>query len=364
MRYVTLLMAAVFFTAAAGCSSANENSSAMGGNYTEGDTVKLTAADGSAVEHTLDDGLYAVMETSKGSILLNLEYEKTPLTVTNFVGLAEGTLQNSRGEGPFYDGLVFHRVIENFMIQGGDPQGTGRGGPGYQFPDEIVSDLRHDAPGKLSMANAGPGTNGSQFFITHEPTPWLDGKHTVFGSVEVGQDVVNAIEQGDTLEKVEILRVGEKAQDFTAGQSDFDARLAEMQQSQEQAQEEFIEEQLEDINDRFDDLQQGPDGLQYEITRQGSGAAPEPGQTVSIHYTGSFVNGQVFDSSEGRDPLQFQVGGGQIIPGFDLSVRDMKIGEKRTSVVPPNLAYGAQGAGGVIPPNAYLVFEIELIDIE
>ena len=134
--------------------------------------------------------LVAVMETNKGTIRLNLYPDETPMTVANFVNLAQ------RG---FYDGLSFHRVIEDFMIQGGCPQGTGTGGPGYRFADEFVDSLRHDAPGKFSMANAGPGTNGSQFFITHVPTPWLDDAHTIFGAVEGDDDqaVVNAIGQGD-----------------------------------------------------------------------------------------------------------------------------------------------------------------------
>ncbi|MDP2267624.1 MAG: peptidylprolyl isomerase, partial [Deltaproteobacteria bacterium] len=159
----------------------------------------------------LADGLYAKLITSKGDILIKLEFEKTPLTVANFVGLAEGAKDSNRGpRSRFYDGLTFHRVIPNFMIQGGDPAGNGTGGPGYKFPDEIDATLKHDVPGVLSMANAGPGTNGSQFFITHVKTPWLDGKHTVFGHVVEGQEVVNAIRQGDAIKTVNIIRTGDK----------------------------------------------------------------------------------------------------------------------------------------------------------
>ncbi len=175
-------------------------------------------------ETQLPDGLYARFQTSKGAILCSLEFEKTPLTVCNFVGLAEGKLSTRQRSGqPFYDGLKFHRVIDDFMIQGGCPLGAGTGGPGYQFRNEIVPGLRHSGPGILSMANAGPDTNGSQFFITHKATPWLDGKHTVFGRVIEGQDIVNAIRQGDTIERIEIIRAGADAKAFTADQAMFDA---------------------------------------------------------------------------------------------------------------------------------------------
>ncbi len=177
----------------------------------------------------LPDGLYAEMETSKGTILLQLEFEKTPLTVANFVGLAEGTKDYSKTPGeapkaqnkPFYDGLNFHRVIPDFMIQGGDPLGNGTGGPGYKFRNEIDPSLKHDRAGILSMANAGPDTNGSQFFITHKDTPWLNGKHTVFGHVVEGQDVVNKIVQGDTIKTIKILRIGDKAKAFKGDEADF-----------------------------------------------------------------------------------------------------------------------------------------------
>jgi peptidylprolyl isomerase len=187
----------------------------------------FSAAQSIAAENRpLADGLYAKIMTSKGDILIKLEFEKTPLTVANFVGLAEGTKDSNRGKGVrFYDGLTFHRVIPNFMIQGGDPAGNGTGGPGYTFPDEIDSTLQHDAPGTLSMANAGPGTNGSQFFITHTSTSWLDGKHTVFGHVIEGQDVVNAIRQGDTIKTIHVIRIGKKAAAFKTDQVSFEMLL-------------------------------------------------------------------------------------------------------------------------------------------
>jgi len=173
----------------------------------------------------LADGLYAQINTNRGEILLSLEYEKTPLTVISFTGLAEGKINTSVKKGPFYDGLRFHRVIKNFMIQGGDPLGNGTGGPGYKFPDEFDDSLVFDGPGVLAMANAGPGTNGSQFFITHVETPWLQGKHTVFGHVVDGQDVVNKIRQNDTIKSVKIIRVGSAAEAFQNDQAAFDAAL-------------------------------------------------------------------------------------------------------------------------------------------
>lgn len=164
------------------------------------------------------EGLFAEFKTNKGTIVCQLEYAKAPITVANFVALAKGEQKNTaKGAGvPYFDGIVFHRVIPDFMVQCGDPTGTGMGGPGYVFPDEIDKSLKHDAPGKLSMANAGPGTNGSQFFITHVATPWLDGKHTVYGHVVSGQDVVDAIKQGDKIETLSIIANGDEAKAFDA----------------------------------------------------------------------------------------------------------------------------------------------------
>lgn len=306
------------------------------------------------------DGLYAVIETDKGIITLELHYKKTPLTVCNFVGLAEGTLAATGGKR-FYDGLVFHRVIPDFMIQGGDPDGNGTGGPGYRFPDEFDSSLMHDVPGILSMANAGPGTNGSQFFITHVPTPWLDGKHTVFGRVIDGQDVVNRIAVGDVMKKVSIIRKGEQAKAFTASQEDFDRLLAGASERTKAAKEQSRKALLEDIAKKWPGAQKAESGVFYEITREGTGAGIKTGQTLTMKYRGYLLNGTVFDDSDMHKPLEFQVGRGQLIPGFDSQALQMKVGEQRTIIIPPELAYGAAGVPGVIPGDSYIAFDLELL---
>lgn len=318
------------------------------------------AAEGLAAD-SLQDGLYAKLETSRGDILIRLEYEKTPLTCINFAGLAEGTMKASKGK-PFYDGLVFHRVIPDFMIQGGDPAGNGSGGPGYTFPDEFDKSLRHSGPGILSMANRGPGTNGSQFFITHKETPWLDDKHSVFGRVVEGQDVVNKIKQGDKLKKVTIIRQGEKARAFKTDQKAFDDALKGTEARAAKKIEEEKKETLALIDKLLPGAERSKSGIFYKITQKGSGEKPALGAMATVHYTGRFLDGRVFDSSVARKtPFEFQVGKGRVIRGWDESVLDMKPGEKRTIILPPELAYGAAGAGGVIPPNAYLLFEIEFI---
>lgn len=310
----------------------------------------------------MQDGLYAKFNTSKGNILVNLELDKTPGTVGNFVALAEGNLENSaKPQGkPYYDGLKFHRVIPDFMIQGGCPQGTGTGNPGYKFDDEFHPDLKHDGPGVLSMANAGPGTNGSQFFITHVETPWLDGKHTVFGNVIDGQDVVDAIAQGDIIQSLEILRVGDKAQNFNA---------IEAFRTFEGAREERIKAEREAAKAELDKLATGFDetdsGLRYKVLQKGNGKKAEKGNMVSVHYKGQLADGTVFDSSYKRNqPLDFQVGVGQVIAGWDEGICLLNVGDKARLVIPSDLGYGSAGAGGVIPPNATLVFDVELMDVK
>ncbi|MDR1744145.1 MAG: peptidylprolyl isomerase [Planctomycetota bacterium] len=314
----------------------------------------------------LAPGVYAQIDTDKGPILLQLFYKETPMTVANFVGLAEGTLDTSTKRGqPFYDGIVFHRVIPDFMIQGGDPTGTGTGGPGYRFEDEIRPNLRHDSPGILSMANAGPGTNGSQFFITHVPTPHLDGKHTVFGKVVQGQNVVDAIQKGDVIRKATILRVGPEAESFRPDQAMFERLQAGDANpggagSSADGGGDSKSDWARRIRNYEKEAKTSMSGLKYVVLEKGSGAKPRPGQTVATHYTGRLMDGSKFDSSVDRgEPFEFKVGRGQVIQGWDEALGDMKIGEKRAIIVPSKLGYGAQGAGGVIPPNATLFFEVE-----
>jgi peptidylprolyl isomerase len=253
------------------------------------------------------------------------------------------------------------------MIQGGDPLGTGSGGPGYQFPDEFDTTLRHDGPGVLSMANAGPGTNGSQFFITHVATPWLNDKHTVFGRVVQGQNVVNAIRQGDRIEKITIVRNGPEANAFKADQATFNALVKNAgaaAAAKVKARQEAI---AAEINRKYPNATVTPAGLRYIIQKAGSGAKPAPGKTVSVNYKGMlFADGKVFDNSDMHGgATDFQVGARKLIPGMDQSLLDMQLGEKRLVIIPPELAYGERGAGnGVIPPNSYLVFEMELVKIK
>ena len=309
----------------------------------------------------MTDGIYARFNTSKGSILVKLTHDKTPGTVGNFVALAEGNLENDAiPQGtPYYDGLKFHRVIPDFMIQGGDPQGSGAGGPGYNFDDEFHPELKHDGPGVLSMANAGPGTNGSQFFITHVATPWLDNKHTVFGNVVEGQDVVDTVAQGDSIESLEILRVGSEAEAWNAVEAfrQFNGAKAEREAAAKRAQEEL----LTSISEGFE---QTESGLRYQIIQKGEGTQATKGANVAVHYKGMFPDGSVFDSSYQRNsPIEFPVGMGNVIAGWDEGIQLLRVGDKARFVIPSHLGYGSRGAGGVIPPDATLVFDVELMSV-
>jgi peptidyl-prolyl cis-trans isomerase A (cyclophilin A) len=311
------------------------------------------------------DGMYADLVTNHGKIVLSLEFEKCPLTVCSFVSLAEGSMDISR-KGPYYDGLTFHRIIKDFMIQGGCPQGTGTGGPGYKFRDEIDPTLKHSGKGILSMANSGPGTNGSQFFITHKATPWLDGKHTVFGKVVEGMDIVDKIaniEVGPqdkpkspvTIDKLSIRRVGEKAKGFKTGQSAFDAHLKNAPANPAEVEgKKHLEETA-----KKEGYKTTESGLVYKILKEGEGKQPSEDSYVTVHYEGKLINGRVFDSSYKRgETTSFPLN--QVIPGWTEGLQLMKTGSSYEFHIPHNLAYGERGAGGIIPPFSTLIFKVEL----
>ena len=310
----------------------------------------------------MNNGIYAKFNTTKGEILVNLEFEKTPGTVGNFVALAEGNLENQvKPQGtPYYNGLKFHRVIEDFMIQGGCPQGTGTGNPGYKFDDEFHPELKHDRPGILAMANSGPATNGSQFYITHVETSWLDNKHTVFGNVVEGQNIVDTIAQGDTLESIEIVRVGDAAEKFNAIES-----FRTFEGSREKREAEALKAQEEILENAAAGFDKTESGLRYKVVQNGDGKQANKGDMVSVHYKGQLLDGTVFDSSYKRkQPIDFNVGIGQVISGWDEGIQLLKVGDKARFVIPSNLAYGSQGAGGVIPPDAPLIFDVELMNVK
>jgi peptidyl-prolyl cis-trans isomerase A (cyclophilin A) len=334
----------------------------------------------------LKEGLYANFQTSKGNMIVKLEDKKSPVTVANFAGLAEGKIENkSKAKGvPFYDGTIFHRVIKDFMIQGGDPKGTGMGDPGYKFDDE-KNDLQHTGKGILSMANSGPNTNGSQFFITEIATPWLDGKHTIFGEVVKGLNVVDDIanvEKGAqdkprtdvVLEKVSIFSKGDEYENYDAAKlfaegkgkikDNNKAIAAKIEAGKKQKEEEFAKNQEKLATDMKSAMESTPSGLYYKITKKTEGVAPKSGDQVSVHYAGKLIDGTEFDSSFKRNqPIEIPIGMGQVIKGWDEGILLLKEGETATFLIPSALGYGANGAGGVIPPNAWLIFDVELVKV-
>jgi peptidyl-prolyl cis-trans isomerase A (cyclophilin A) len=337
----------------------------------------------------LEKGLYAEIQTDRGNILLRLADQEAPLTVANFVGLAEGKLtvfDTIKHKKPYYDGVKFHRVIANFMIQGGDPSGTGSGGPGYKFFDEANNGLIHDGPGVLSMANAGPATNGSQFFITHVATPHLNGKHTVFGNVVTGQDVVNSIQQGDVMNKVKIIRKGFKyrlgynpSKIFKAEYEKLEAanRLEQERKAKLKAMNDvrLIDARAKSIPEYKDyfyemikrdhpNVERTESGLVYEILEEGEGSHPKKGDGISLHYNGIHVYGDKFDSSIDRgQPLNFDYLVMGLIQGFNEGVGLSKQGMKITLYIPYYLAYGESGRMPTIPPYSDLIFELEILEV-
>jgi peptidyl-prolyl cis-trans isomerase A (cyclophilin A) len=325
----------------------------------------------------LEDGLYAKMTITKGIVMIKLFPEKAPLTVCNFVGLAEGKINNTaKAAGvPYYDNLKFHRVIsvangdgQDFMVQGGDPAGNGTGGPGYSFADEFDPSLKHSEPGMLSMANSGPATNGSQFFITIVPTPWLDGKHTIFGKVIEGQDFVNSTKTGDGIIKVEIIRVGANAKKYVANQEMFDQLKLGAAKRAEEANKNLLNNAQKEFDDliktKYPTAIKTASGLYYMVEKEGTGKQAASGKNVKVHYAGAFVNGQEFDNSYKRnEPLAFQVGVGQVIKGWDEGLTLMKEGAKYKLIIPYYLGYGEQGHPAGIPPFSTLIFDTELVEV-
>ena len=309
----------------------------------------------------LNDGLYANLHTNRGDIIIKLTFEKTPLTVVNFVGLAEGTKKSNIQTGkPFYNGLKFHRVMKNFMIQGGDPKGNGTGGPGYQFADEIT-DLSHDSGGILSMANSGPDTNGSQFFITHKATGWLDGKHTVFGRVVEGMDVVNIIEKGDFIRKVKIIRVGTEAENFQTDEAAFKQQAQKSSTFKEQKEKEKLKSFQAYIDLNYPDAIQTEEGFYYQIKLAGHGKKiPVFGKLAKVNYELTLEDGTVLRKA-GR-PLLFVPGTGQVVDAIDKSVMTMTAGEKRTVVAPYFLVFGdEEPQSSLLSRESIMIFELELL---
>jgi len=354
------------------------------------------------------EGIFATIATTKGIIVVQLEYKKTPVTVANFIALAEGKntfVSDEKLKGkPFYDGLKFHRVIKDFMIQGGDPSGNGSGGPGYAFKDEFT-DLKFDKGGILAMANSGPATNGSQFFITHKDTPWLNGKHTIFGHVTQGMNVVNLIAQDDIITKVTISRKGTLAKQFDApkvflnyySNKGEDAKKQALMDAENQkkqaalaadAKKVYIEKYGPIVNAKAAYLATAKvsattttSGLAYKVVQKGTGVKPTDGTTFYFHYAGYFEDGSLFDSSyedvnkaygkydanraaqNGYQAFPFQAGKKDgMIPGFLEALSLLSFGDKAVIFIPSKLAYGERGAGSVIPPNTNLVFELEMFE--
>jgi peptidyl-prolyl cis-trans isomerase A (cyclophilin A) len=365
------------------------------------------------------EGIFAEIYTNKGKIALQLEFQKTPITVANFITLAEGKnefVTNERKGKPYYDGLKFHRVIANFMIQGGCPLGTGAGDPGYKFKDEFDPSLKHDKPGIFSMANSGPATNGSQFFITHKDTPWLNNKHSIFGHVIEGQKVVDAIAQDDVIEKVIIVRKGKLAKNFNAEKvfseymkmkPELDKKEAEENKIKQEAaakldaEKRQKEAEAKAIADKEMKEKLGPllaakvaelaalkakttttaSGLQYSILQKGTGVKPAEGKDIYVHYAGYLEDGTLFDSSyeainkmygkfdqnranqNGYQPFPFKYGSkGGLIPGFLEGINNMNFNDKAIFFIPAKLGYGERGAGNVIPPNSNIIFEVEILE--
>jgi len=357
----------------------------------------------------LEEGLYAEFDTNMGAMVVKLSYEKTPITVANFVALAEGNhpdVDSIFKNRPFYDGLIFHRVINNFMIQGGDPEGTGRGGPGYKFPDEFDTTLMHNKPGILSMANSGPGTNGSQFFITETPTPHLNNKHTVFGEVVLGLDIQDSISNVETgvadrpisdiiIKKLNIIRKGEQAKNFNAVNI-WNIELSKLIEENKRIEKENERIRLENIaigkqkaTDFLPTLKKyksrsikQANGLRVLYLNKGSGIEPKEGDTVKLYYELYDPNANLIDSNSreieeqyGRFSSEKETRGrynpmpmilsndAPMIQGFKNAVEQMRVGDKIYVHIPYKLGYGEQGSG-IIAPKQDLIFIISMVGVQ
>lgn len=322
---------------------------------------------------TLENGLYADIQTNKGDILIKLHHNKVPMTVANFVSLAEGNnpkLADSLKGKPFYDGIKFHRVIKDFMIQGGDPTGTGAGNAGYKFPDEFpLNDqgklaYTHNKAGVLSMANSGPATNSCQFFITHKDTPWLNGKHSVFGQVTIGQSVVDSIQKNDYINKVDIIRVGKQAKDFNA------SKVFSFELNNQEKRKEEREKKMAEARKRFqqkmgiDKAVKTNSGLQVLQLQKGTGKKVNPAQPTTVHYTLYSSDGSKIDSSLNREkPFTFTLNNDPLIAGWKEGALMMYEGEKARLFIPSYLGYGSIGRPPIIQPDTDLIFEIEILKV-
>lgn len=323
----------------------------------------------------LAEGLYADIQTSKGDILIKLHADIMPMTVANFVSLAEGNnpkmIDSLKGK-PFYEGVKFHRVIKNFMIQAGEPKGNSKGSVGYTFEDEFPMNesgqliYKHDAEGVLSMANAGPSTNSSQFFITHKATPWLDGKHSVFGKVTYGQNIVDTIVQNDMIEKVQILRVGKNAKQFNAP----DVFLQELNNVEERKKERqkkiaIAKEKIKKNMDYYS-ASVTSSGLRFLQLQQGKGAKVNPDLPTKVHYTlFDDLGNKIASSLDQNKAFTFTINDSNypLIAGWKEGAKMMREGEKARLFIPSYLGYGEVGRLPVIKPNTDLIFEIEILKV-
>jgi peptidyl-prolyl cis-trans isomerase A (cyclophilin A) len=321
----------------------------------------------------LAEGLYADIQTNKGDILIKLHSDIVPMTVANFVSLAEGNnpkMVDSMKGKPFYEGVKFHRVIKDFMIQGGQPKGGGR--VGYTFDDEFPLNekgqliYKHDSPGVLSMANAGPATNSSQFFITHKATPWLDGKHSVFGKVTYGQNVVDTIAQNDVINKVDILRIGKSAKEFNAP----NIFLKELANAEERKKERkrkiaIAKEKVRKEMDYYSS-QVTSSGLHFLQLQKGTGEKVNPDLPTTVHYTlYDDLGNKIASSLDQNKTFTFTINDPNypLIAGWKEGAKMMREGEKARLFIPSYLGYGEVGRLPVIKPNTDLIFEIEILKV-